>query len=83
MARRKAIWKALSKWAMNMGLFEWTDKGIGKMRWYDMGLTKIAVAAFVLMLVKLWPPILGADWYWYGIIFLLAAISPLMKMFKK
>jgi len=66
-----------------MDFFKWTDKGLGKFRWYDVGLTKLAVAAFILMVAKLWPGILGADWYWYGIIFLLAACSPMMKMFQK
>ena len=66
-----------------MGIFDWAEKGIKKMRWYDISLTKIAVAAFILMVAKLWEPILALDWYWYGIIFVLAAISPMMKMFEK
>jgi hypothetical protein len=37
---------------------------ISKLTWVDIGLTKWSVAAFVLMIAKLWPPLLSLDWYW-------------------
>ena len=53
------------------------------MEWYDISLTKLSVAAFILMVAKLWEPILALEWYWYGIIFVLAAIGPCIKLFGK
>ena len=60
-----------------MDFFNWVNKKIAKLTWIDMGLTKLSVAAFMLMIAKLWPPLLGLDWYWYGIIWILLAIIPL------
>ncbi|MFH1257644.1 MAG: hypothetical protein V1658_01800 [Candidatus Micrarchaeota archaeon] len=68
---------------VGMGFFGWVDKNVGKLRWYDMSMVKISVAAFILMLAKLWPDLLSLEWYWYGVIFVLAAISPMLKMFGK
>jgi len=66
-----------------MSCCEWLNKKIKKMEWYDISLTKLSVAAFILMVAKLWEPILILNWYWYGIIFVLAVISPMLKLFKK
>ena len=66
-----------------MGYFEWANKKIKKMEWYDISLTKLSTAAVILMIAKLWEPILALEWYWYGIIFVLAAIVPCIKLFKK
>ncbi|MBU4284524.1 MAG: hypothetical protein KKA61_04540 [Nanoarchaeota archaeon] len=66
-----------------MGCFEWVNKKIKKMEWYDISLTKISVAAFILMVAKFWPGILALEWYWYAIIFVLAAIGPMIKIFGK
>ena len=38
-----------------MSLFAWADRRINRLRWYDIGLIKVGVAAFVLMLVTYWP----------------------------
>jgi len=48
-----------------------------------MGLTKLAVAGFILMIAKLIPGILSIDWYWFLIIWVLAAIKPLLVLFQK
>lgn len=66
-----------------MGLFDWMNSKIANIRWYDISLTKLSTAAFILMIAKLWNPILILDWYWYLVIGVLAAISPIMKMLKK
>lgn len=66
-----------------MGYFEWANKKVKKMEWYDISLTKLSVAAVILMIAKLWEPILALEWYWYGIIFVLAAIGPMIKLFGK
>lgn len=65
-----------------MNLFDWANKKIGKLTWIDIGLTKLSVAAFVLMIAKLWPPLLSLDWYWYGLIFVVLAIIPLRNFWK-
>ena len=65
-----------------MNMFEWGNSKIEKFKWLDIGLLKLSVAAFILMVAKLWAPILSLEWYWYGVIFLLAAIKPLKVMFS-
>ncbi|MAG52684.1 MAG: hypothetical protein CMH62_01845 [Nanoarchaeota archaeon] len=52
------------------------DQAVKKMRWYDVGLVKLSVAAFVLMVAKLFSPILGLKWWVYLIIAVIAAIKP-------
>jgi hypothetical protein len=64
-----------------MWLFSWAENGMKKLKWYDISLFKLSVAAFILMVAKLWAPILSLDWYWYGIIFVVLTIYLLFKMF--
>ena len=66
-----------------MGLFSWADKKIKKLTVLDMALTKISVGAFVLMVAKLWEPLLSLDWYWYAGICVLGVIIILSTLFKK
>ena len=44
----------------------------------NIGLIKIAIIAFVLMVAKLWNSILVLEWYWYLIIAIAAAIKPII-----
>ncbi len=53
-----------------------------KIGWFDVSLTKLAVFGATLMLAKLWPPVLSLEWYWYLIIWVLAAIRPLATVYK-
>lgn len=46
----------------------------------DFGLLKICVAAFVLMLAKLWPPLLTPDWTVFGAIFLVTYVPLMVKI---
>jgi hypothetical protein len=62
---------------------KWCNKNINKFKWEDIALIKLSVLFFTLMLAKLWPGILSLDWYVYLIIFVLLAIPPVVKMFKK
>ena len=64
-------------------MFEWMNENIKKCQWYDISLVKLSTAAFILMVAKLWAPILSLEWYWYLIIGVIAAIKPMMIMFKK
>ncbi len=66
-----------------MSLKKWGDAKIKKLRCWDVQLIKIASAAFILMIAKLWQPILSLEWHWYLIIFILAAIKPCLKVFSK
>lgn len=66
-----------------MSLFEWIDSKIKAMVWYDISLVKLATAAIILMIAKLWSPLLALEWYWYGLIFIAASIRPMIKIFKK
>jgi len=62
---------------------DWLNSIVQRMKWFDISFVKISVAAFILMIAALWPPILSLDWYWYLIIGVLAMIRPLYTMFKR
>jgi hypothetical protein len=64
-------------------MFKWLNSKVKKMKWYDISLTKLSTAAFILMIAKLWSGILILDWYWYLVIAIVAAIVPVAKLFKK
>ncbi|MFH1199688.1 MAG: hypothetical protein V1708_01325 [Candidatus Micrarchaeota archaeon] len=66
-----------------MSFQKWADSRVKQHGWFDIGLVKIAVAGFILMVAKLWPPILALDWYWYGLIGLLASLKSLSIIFSK
>lgn len=66
-----------------MGYCQWIDEKIKKMNCCDIGLLKLCVAAFVLMIAKFWPGILSLDWYWYGLVFLATYIYLMNKIYFK
>jgi len=66
-----------------MSLKTWGDSKVKKISWGDIKLIKLSTAAFVLLIAKLWKPLLSLDWYWYALIAVLAAIKPVYKVFKK
>lgn len=66
-----------------MGIGSWMDLKIKSLKWIDLKFIKLATAAAVLMIAKLWAPLLSLDWYWYGLIFVLAAIKPAMLIFRR
>jgi hypothetical protein len=59
------------------------DSKIKKLNWVDIQFIKLSVAGAILMIAKLWEPLLSLDWYWYAIIFVLAAIKPTYKALGK
>ncbi len=65
-----------------MGFKNRVDLKIKKYDLIDMKLIQLSSAAFVLMIAKIWRPLLNLDWYWYGVIFVLAMIKPIYKMLK-
>jgi len=66
-----------------MSFGTWLDSKVKNLGWEDVGLIKVSVMGFILMLAKLWEPLLSLDWYWYAIIYVLAAIKPLSKTLGK
>lgn len=64
-----------------MGLLQWADQKTGKLRALDIALLKICVAAFALLLAKLWPPLLALDWKVYAAVFLLTYVPLAVKFF--
>lgn len=66
-----------------MNLTKWYNLRIKRLNFWDIQLVEISAAAFILMIAKLWEPILSLNWYWYGIIMILFALKPLIKVYKK
>ncbi len=66
-----------------MSVTSWADLQIKKFNWVDIQFIKIAVFGFTLLLAKLWSPLLSLDWYWYALIFVLAMLKMLFKVFVK
>jgi len=54
-----------------------------KADWIDVALTKIAVFAGALFIAKVWDTILDLEWYWYLIIWIVAAIKPMITFFDR
>ena len=54
-----------------------------KADWIDVALTKIAVFAGALFIAKVWDTILDLEWYWYLIIWIVAAIKPMITFFNR
>ena len=69
------------KEVMQMSFMTWADSRVKNLEWIDIKLIKLSVAGFVLMLAKLWEPLLSLDWYWYALIAVLAAVKPMLKVF--
>jgi hypothetical protein len=66
-----------------MDLTSWGNSKVKKLGCVDVQLIKIGVIGFTLMIAKLWEPILSLEWYWYALIFVLASIKPIIKVFGK
>ena len=67
-----------------MTLWNWIENRVARMTALDIGLLKICVLAFGLMVAKLWPPLLTPDWKVFGAIFLITYIPLAVKLlFRK
>ena len=66
-----------------MDFKKFSDSKIKKLNCADIQLIKLSVFGFALFIAKLWEPLLSLAWYWYFIIFVLAGIRPMIKIFKK
>ena len=47
-----------------------------KADWIDVALIKVTVFAATLLVAKYWNSLIALDWYWYVIVWLLAAGKP-------
>ena len=65
-----------------MGFMDWMDSKAKNLDGLDIGLIKLSVFFFTLMLAKLWAPLLSLEWYWYALVFVLAGIKPIYDVFK-
>ncbi|MDO9464067.1 MAG: hypothetical protein Q7J67_02040 [bacterium] len=66
-----------------MSFKTWADSKVKKLSWIDIKLIQLSVAGFVLMIAKLWEPLLSLNWYWYAVIAVLAAIKPAYRALEK
>lgn len=66
-----------------MSFTDWMNSKIENLDWMDIGFVKLSVFAFALMIAKFWSGILALEWYWYAIIFVLAAMRPIYKAYFK
>ncbi len=66
-----------------MSLKKWSDSKIKKMNCADIQLIKLSSMAFILMVARLWEPLLSLEWYWYALVFVLAALKPIIKVIRK
>jgi hypothetical protein len=66
-----------------MSYSDWANIRVKRFTMTDIKLIKLSTAAFVLMIAKLWKPILSLDWYWYLVIALVATIKPLVVIFRR
>ena len=56
---------------------------INNMQWYDVGLVKLAVFIFTLLLAKYVNILLYAQWYWYVLLLLVVSSRLYYVAFKK
>jgi len=66
-----------------MCFIKWHNNLAKRLQFPDISLIKLATAGFILMIAKLWPPLLSLEWYWYLIIALAASAPLIPKVFKK
>mgnify|MGYP000844831627 FL=1 len=56
---------------------------ISNMQWYDVGLIKLVVFIFTLLVAKYFNLLLNAPWYWYVLLLLVLAPRLYYIAFKK
>jgi hypothetical protein len=56
---------------------------ISNMQWYDVGLIKLVVFIFTLLVAKYFNILLNASWYWYVLLLLVLAPRLYHIAFKK
>jgi len=65
-----------------MKFFKWLDAVTKKLTWVDVHCIEWTALFAGLLIAKLFPQVLGFEWYWYLILMLAFSFKPLMKMLK-
>ena len=66
-----------------MAFWNWIEARAARLTALDIGLLKLCVAAFVLMVAKLWPPLLTPNWTVFAAIFAVTYVPLMFKMLIK
>ena len=66
-----------------MSFITYANSKVKNLSWVAVKLTQLSAVGLALMIAKLWEPLLSLDWYWYAVIFILAAIKPAYNVLKK
>ncbi|MGC6511178.1 MAG: hypothetical protein ACON4J_00205 [Parvibaculales bacterium] len=66
-----------------MSIFSWAEEKFRKMRWLDIGIFKLCVFAFAMMLADLWPQLPAFGWKFWGAVFVVTYIRLLIVMLGK
>ena len=61
----------------------WVEARVARLNIFDIGLLKICVIAFTLMVAKLWPPLLFPEWKVFAGVFLLTYVPLAAKLLMK
>ena len=61
--------------------FAWENKQLKKLDIWDIGLVKLATLMAAFLIAQLWPWLIVHIWWIFVVIFVLACIRPVMKMF--
>jgi len=54
-----------------------------KFPFIDLRLAGLVGFSAAMLIATLWPPILSVDWYWWVILFVLAAVKPISTFLKQ
>lgn len=66
-----------------MSLLSWSEKKIRQMSWLDIGIFKLCIFAFSMMLANLLPDLPELGWRLWGVIFALSYIWLLRIMLRR
>ena len=66
-----------------MGIFTWGESRIKRLTVWDLGVLKVCLIAFALLVAKLSPVVLVFEWYWYALVFLATWSWLIVRLFRK
>jgi len=71
---------------VKMGIIEWAEGYVKKLKWYDIKLAQLAAIFATLTLITAWPAFLEAvqklDWYWYLVLAVIFGIPLVKRIFS-
>ncbi len=62
---------------------KWYEEKVKKLGYVGMKAAKWSMFFLALMIAKLWGGILGLEWYWYLVFFVILEAIAMFKAFKK